>query len=328
MRLSIWVRFILVVLFVLCAALLINWQNIITWILGTQQQLHMLLRGHVSAVAQDPWNHGSLLILVSFGYGLFHAAGPGHGKALIASYLGTQTNAGIKQGIALSFMGSLFQSLVAIFIVSSFALILDMALGRINDHEWILELISYGLVASLGALMLIKTLWQKYQHQTPQPIDLTNVIYQPISADIAPFSISNTSVPVDLHGSNCGCLHHVKITKDTDWKEKLLLVGAMGFRPCSGALIVLVYALLIGVYWFGIAAVIAMGAGTGLAVALIAFLVVHCRQWLTQEFKADGHKDHIDGAFWLKVIGGVLLLALGLSLLFAVNINPPSHPIF
>lgn len=327
MKPFVWVRFAILMIILVCGSLLINWHSIITWILGTQQHLHLLLREHVSAVAQDPWNHGWLLILVSFGYGLFHAAGPGHGKAFITSYLGTQTSASIRQGIGLSFMGSLFQSLVAILIVSSFALVLNIALGRINNHEWILELVSYGLVALLGALMLTKALVQKYRNQARHAVDLTAASYQPMSVNTAPFSISNTTVPVDLHGTHCGCQHHINISNNTDWKEKLLLVTAMGFRPCSGALIVLVYAHLIGVYGFGIAAVIAMGIGTGSAVALIAFLVVHCRQWLTRRFNLHRQDKTIDSVFWLKVTGGALLLALGLSLLFAVNISPPSHPI-
>ncbi len=309
------------------ASLLLNWHSVIAWILSTQQQLHIQLREHVSAVAQAPWQHGTLLIAASFGYGLFHAAGPGHGKALITSYLGTQTTTGVKQGISLSFLGSILQSLIAIGIVSLFALVLNISLSRINNHEWLLELVSYGLVALLGAVILGKALWQKRRISKRKSPQLNSDSYQFISDNKPAFSLSNTALPIEEHAPNCNCQHHVEIDTEAGWKEKFLLVFAMGFRPCSGALIVLVYAHLIGVYWFGIAAVLAMGVGTGMAVALIAFLVVHCRQWLTRNIGSTQQGSTFDGTFWLKIIGGGILLALGVSLLLAVNINPPTHPI-
>ena len=52
---------------------------------------------------------------------------------------------------------------------------------------------------------------------------------------------------------------------------------AVGLRPCSGAILVLVFALAQGMFWAGIAATFAMGLGTAITVALIAVLAVSAK---------------------------------------------------
>ena len=54
-------------------------------------------------------------------------------------------------------------------------------------------------------------------------------------------------------------------------------VIAVGLRPCSGAIIVLVFALAQGLFWIGVASTFAMGLGTAITVALIATLAVAAR---------------------------------------------------
>ena len=54
-------------------------------------------------------------------------------------------------------------------------------------------------------------------------------------------------------------------------------VVAVGLRPCSGAIIVLVFALAQGLFWAGVASTIVMGIGTAITVAAIASLAVGAR---------------------------------------------------
>jgi nickel/cobalt transporter (NicO) family protein len=62
-----------------------------------------------------------------------------------------------------------------------------------------------------------------------------------------------------------------------DWKKASSAIAAVGFRPCTGALIVLVFALSQGIYAAGILATFAMGLGTGLTVAVLTLLAVSVR---------------------------------------------------
>src|SRR5204863_4041751 len=58
------------------------------------------------------------------------------------------------------------------------------------------------------------------------------------------------------------------------WKRGLTAIVAVGLRPCSGAILVLVFALAQGIFWAGVAATFVMGLGTAITVAIIATLTV------------------------------------------------------
>ena len=63
------------------------------------------------------------------------------------------------------------------------------------------------------------------------------------------------------------------------WRRGLSAVIAVGLRPCSGAIIVLVFALAKGLFWAGVAATLVMGLGTAITVAAIATIAVGARAW-------------------------------------------------
>ena len=74
------------------------------WLLAVQAAFSQAMTANVKALRADPGALWGLLGL-SFGYGVFHAAGPGHGKALIASYMLANERA-LRRGIALSFLAA------------------------------------------------------------------------------------------------------------------------------------------------------------------------------------------------------------------------------
>src|ERR1019366_3323482 len=60
--------------------------GIVGWLLTKQSEFYREMSSTIRAAKSD----GSAvltLLAISFGYGIFHAAGPGHGKAVISSYL-------------------------------------------------------------------------------------------------------------------------------------------------------------------------------------------------------------------------------------------------
>ena len=88
------------------------------WIYTEQRKFYRLLNDHMSRLAS---NHGNWeliwsLIGVSFLYGVFHAAGPGHGKAIVSSYLLSHRQT-LRRGVALAVSASMCQGLVAVLIV-------------------------------------------------------------------------------------------------------------------------------------------------------------------------------------------------------------------
>src|SRR5690606_24243066 len=112
------------------------------------------------------WIAGWPLIGLSLLYGIFHAAGPGHGKAVIAAYLGTSRTR-LRRGIVLSVLSALAQGLAAILLVEVAAGLLGYSLRRTHGAGAQLENASFALVALLGAVLALKSAIMLYRRRRP-----------------------------------------------------------------------------------------------------------------------------------------------------------------
>ena len=89
---------------------------------------------------------------------------------------------------------------------------------------------------------------------------------------------------------------------------------AVGLRPCSGAIIVLVFALAQGLFWVGVASTFVMGLGTAITVSAIATLAVAARGLAGRLASAKPGKGMLllrgleTAAAGVIVVFGVLLL--------------------
>ena len=101
------------------------------WILAQQAVFYRMLSGAIRAAKADG-TAAIGLMGISFAYGVFHAAGPGHGKAVIASYL-VANNETWKRGIALSFVSAILQAFTAIAIVAIAAVLLGATSKIMGD---------------------------------------------------------------------------------------------------------------------------------------------------------------------------------------------------
>ena len=90
-------------------------------------------------------------MLLSFGYGVFHAAGPGHGKAVISAWLLATENE-LRRGMLISFLSAIIQALTAILLVSVLFLVVASVGSTARNVAGVLESASYALIALLGAL--------------------------------------------------------------------------------------------------------------------------------------------------------------------------------
>src|SRR5690606_38421076 len=97
-----------------------------------------------------------LLIGLSFAYGVFHAAGPGHGKAVISSYM-LANEVALRRGVMLSFVSAFLQAATALVMMALVFLVLRGTSVSMTDATWFLEIVSYALVTLFGAWLL----WQK-----------------------------------------------------------------------------------------------------------------------------------------------------------------------
>ena len=128
-----------------------HWMN---WINVQQQQFYRALTGALKAMRTD----GSkmwLLVGLSFTYGIFHAAGPGHGKAVISSYM-LANEVALRRGIMLSFVSAFLQAFTAIAVMTLVFLVLRGTAISMTDATWFLEVVSYALISAFGAWLLWK----------------------------------------------------------------------------------------------------------------------------------------------------------------------------
>ncbi|WP_299937991.1 nickel/cobalt transporter [uncultured Nitratireductor sp.] len=125
------------------------------WINTQQQAFYRTLTGALKAMRDDGSNLW-MLIGLSFAYGVFHAAGPGHGKAVISSYM-LANEVALRRGVVLSFASALLQGLTAIVLMSIVFLALRGTSISMTDAARFLETVSFGLIAVFGAWLL----WRK-----------------------------------------------------------------------------------------------------------------------------------------------------------------------
>ena len=120
--------------------------------MAEQSRFYRALSGLIRAAKTD----GSALwalMGISFLYGIFHAAGPGHGKAVISSYLVANEETW-RRGIVLSFASALLQAVTAIVIVGVAAALLGATAKMMGDTVRVIEIASYALIVLLGARLL------------------------------------------------------------------------------------------------------------------------------------------------------------------------------
>ena len=297
--------------------------GLIGWILAKQSEFYREMSSTIRAAKSDGsavWT----LLGISFAYGIFHAAGPGHGKAVISSYLVANEETA-RRGIVLSFASALLQALVAVALVAVLAWLLNATAKSMCSAEKAIEIVSYALIAAFGARLV----WTK-----------GGGFMRALQAKPAPAMAAAHHHDHDhghhhhdhdhdhdhhhhhahghdhVHDEHCGHSHGPtpdQLAGPGGWQRGLGAIFAVGMRPCSGAILVLVFALAQGLFWAGIAATFVMGLGTAITVATIAVMAVSAKG-LARRLSAGSEGS---GALIMR---GIEFGAAGLVLLFGLGL--------
>jgi ABC-type nickel/cobalt efflux system permease component RcnA len=287
--------------------------GIVGWLLAKQSEFYREMSATIRAAKSDGsavWT----LLAISFAYGIFHAAGPGHGKAVISSYLVANEETA-KRGIALSFASALMQALVAVLIVGICAWLLNATAKTMCGAERAIEIASYVLIAAFGARLV----WTKgggffraLQARHPAP---AMAVAHHHDHDHHHHHHDHDH-DEHVHDEHCGHSHGptpAELAGPGGWRRGLGAIFAVGIRPCSGAILVLVFALAQGLFWAGVAATFVMGLGTAITVATIAVIAVSAKD-LARRLSAgrDGGGALLMRGLEFAAAGMVLLLGVGL----------------
>jgi len=334
--------------------------GVVGWLLAQQSAFYRQMSATIRAAKADGsavWT----LLGISFAYGVFHAAGPGHGKAVISSYMVANEETA-RRGIALSFISALLQALVAVLIVGVCAWLLNATASTMCSAEKAIEIGSYALIALFGARLV----WLK-----------GGGFFRALQSTSRRPQLAIAGVPAELHGhdhhdhgegghhhpahahahdhhhhehahghghghghrhdhghdhghahahdhapgeacDHCGHSHGpapAELAGPGGWRRGLGAVLTVGIRPCSGAILLLVFALAQGLFWAGVLATFVMGLGTAITVATIAVAAVSAKG-LARKLAGgrDGGGTLILRGLEFGAAGLILLLGCGLLL--------------
>jgi len=275
------------------------WDDPVLWVREKQQGFYGSMSGalrniRTGSAAAAAWT----LMALSFGYGIFHAAGPGHGKTVISAWLLATENE-LKRGIIIAFLSSIIQALVAILLVSVLLLVVASASSAARDMAGFLESASYAMIGAMG-LYLIWTALRPHVHHKHHD-----------------HSHHDHHHHVHVHDEHCGHAHTPEAKEVRgQWSltKAFSLAFAVGIRPCTGAILVLILANALGIYWAGVASTLVMAIGTFLTVSAIAAIAVYSKKLAMRLASSD---ERVLGwlAFALRLGGGIAIAGLG-TLLF------------
>lgn len=293
----------------------------VLWARDEQQNFYRKMSATLKAMrGPDAMAAGWTLMLLSFAYGVLHAAGPGHGKAVISAWLLATENE-LRRGVLISFLSAIIQALTAIVLVSVLFLVVASVGASARNVAGLLESASYALIGLLGLYLIwtaLNLLAARRAIAAPAPAVAGVTTRQSVAlSDFASFEPKrNGAVPSDhVHGPDCGCGHaHLPAAKDLkgdfSFARAFALAFAVGIRPCTGAILVLVFANGIGLYWAGIASTFAMAAGTFITVSVIAAIAVYGKKFAAR--LARGNSSLLDWAgIGMRFAGGAVIAFLG-----------------
>jgi nickel/cobalt exporter len=275
------------------------------------------------------------LAALSFLYGILHALGPGHGKTIISSYVVANEET-VRRGVLISFIASAVQALTAVVLVTLLLFVLNASGMRINAWSIELESVSYALIALVGLYLLSTQLLKLWRSWRAPAALAAEARFSHGRAALERHEHDHAHHTHDHdhdhdHDQHCGhhhalgeaCNHIVdarELAGPFSWRKLMAVVFSVGIRPCSGAILVLVFAVTQGLFWAGVAATFAMAFGTAITVAALATAALGSRELALKLGSTGGRWAN---AVWTTcTIGGSIVILLFGSLLFAASLGP------
>jgi nickel/cobalt exporter len=272
------------------------------WVWSKQREFHRALTRELRELCGKD-GVGWALVLMSFLYGVLHAAGPGHGKAVLTTYLLTHRSR-LNRGIAMGTSAALLQGVTALLLVYGLMGIAGWLPRETETASLWATRVSFTLLAIVGLYLLARAA-ATLAHSVRQLQRETGQVHHDHAGHV--------------HGDGCGCRHLPSAAEIDTVGSRHAAAGvvlAIGLRPCSGAVLVLILAAVMDLIWHGALAVMAMSLGTAITVVVLAIFATKARDWASA---VVAHRSPLWtlAASSVGALGGALLLLLGLWLLNA-----------
>lgn len=273
------------------------------WIAGAQRQAQTVLAGAVRAIRSGEPGALAGLLAVTFGYGVLHAAGPGHGKLVIGAY-GMGRRVPVARLLGLALAASLTQAAVAVAIV--YAGVVLLGWGRDQTQDWadrVAAPLGTAAIAAVGLWLMLR--------------GLRGVLRQGRhAAEAAHDHHDHHHHDHNAHCETCGHAHGpslAQVEAVRGWRDGLALIAGIAMRPCSGALFLLILTWQLGIGAAGVAGAFAMGLGTATVTAAVAMAAVWAREGALASLPGAGAAAR--ALPWIEAVAGAVVALAALALL-------------
>ena len=193
----------------------------------------------------------------------------------------------LRRGAVMALMAALLQALVAVALVGAAGLILNATASEMNRAADWLQLASAAGVAAIG-------LWLSWRKGGALILALDGVSSAPGRSPRLPLTLASPGARrrgacrrrrsalrrrrrSRLADDCCVLPDASTLEGPFSWRGAAGTVIAAGARPCSGAILVLVFALAQGLFAAGVAAIFAMALGTAVTTGALAWMAVFAK---------------------------------------------------
>lgn len=216
-----------------------------------------------------------IILFVTFIYGMVHALGPGHGKTVTFSYFLSE-RAEVKKGIMVgTLIGFLHAGSALILVLILYLIIQQSFLRPLEDLSRLIKLISYALITAIGLFLLLRATIALWRKE-----------------------------------KNAGKSTY---EKSVTTKSIIPFAVAVGIIPCTGAVIVLLFSISMGILGIGIVSTFCMALGMATTISLVGVLTILAKKGVTK-FIINRTKVSSILQTALSIIGALLLTLLGILL--------------
>ncbi len=281
-----------------------------------QREVQNAMAGALRALRAGEPDALFTLWALCFGYGFFHAAGPGHGKVVIGGYgLGRRVPMLRLGGLAVA--SSLAQAATAVVLVYAGIFLLGWSRETLQGlADTGLDALSNLLIAGIGLWLLWRggrALWRLRVADPALPAGQTGGV-----EDLSGLGrvADHAKAGAGAVCETCGHAHGPTIDQASEVRsvrDGAMVVAAVAARPCTGALFLLVLTWRLGLVWAGIAGAFIMALGTATVTVAVAIASVSLRESaLLQAASGTGTLRMLSA---LEALAGAVILTIAVHLL-------------
>jgi nickel/cobalt exporter len=263
-------------------------------LLAFQRETNRLIAAHMRAIRDG---ETSLPLLIGAGlaflYGVVHALGPGHGKLVVVSYF-LSREAQIGRGLLMGLQIAVFHVISAMIVVALADLLLRKALGGPPAEAAGVRLASYGLIALIGMAMTGQALRRSYLRRHGVAV-----------SDACCGHEHDRTAHDRAHGG-----------EGRRVEQGALSLG-VGLVPCTGAVLILLYAMANGILLAGMMLAAAIAAGMAITMGALGVLSIVARNAVAARVAGAGNGNGRTLAMVSDYGGALLITLIGAALFWS-----------